>query len=265
MINPGILKPSKFAGISTGMLFLFVLINVPLAYGVAPGVSITENPLVLLMCAVLILSSIFALFSTIFQWDWQAKYYGVFSLSVAGISFMAMVPCMGVLFYGKAPLWVRLSILSFYAISHLIWCRKFAVLYREVFLDESLRSMLFEEDSDAVYYMRKGDNFLLERHFKFSQMPRDRDFVLFIILALLTLPIMDMASSFIGVPFVHVFLIIAMLPVSWMSIGLAFRAYLIFYFYPMRIKKATGKNIYVDLGSTHRSLRERGDRQSEYP
>jgi hypothetical protein len=118
--------------------------------------------------------------------------------------------------------------------------------------------MLFEEDSDAIYYMRKSDNFLLEKHFKFSQMPRDRDFVLFIILALLTIPIMDAASSFIGVPFVHIFLMIAMLPVSWMSIGLAFRAYLIFYFYPMRIKKATGKSIYVDLGSPNRSLRKQG-------
>jgi hypothetical protein len=238
------------------MLFLFVLISVPLAYGVAPGVSITENPLVLMMCAVLTLSSILALFSTIFQWDWQAKYYGIFSLSVAGISFMAIVPCLGVLLYGKAPLWVRICIISFYAISHVNWCRKFAIVYREIFLDESLRSMLFEEDLDAIYYMRKGDNFLLEKHFKFSQLPRDRDFLVFLVLAFLTIPIMDKASAFIGVPFVHVFLIIAMLPVSWMSIGLAFRAYLIFYYYPMRMKKATGKNVYVDLESKHRSLRE---------
>lgn len=253
-INPTILRPSKFASISVGMLFLFVLISVPLAYGAAPSIPLAENALVLLMGGVLALSSILAFLSVVFRWGWKAKYYGVFSLAVAGISFMGIVPCLAALLYGGAPYWVRVGIILFYIISHFFWCRKFFVLYRNVFNDTSLRSVVFEEEEDAVYYMRRGDNFLLEKHFKFSQTPRDRDFLLYMALALLMIPIMDIARTFLGLPFVHIFLIVAMLPVSWMSIGLAFRVYLIFYFYPARIKKATGKDVYVDLASKHRPL-----------
>lgn len=253
-INPTILRPSKFASLSAGMLFLFVLISVPLAYGAAPNVPLAENALVLLMGGVLALASILAFLSLIFRWGWKAKYYGVFSLAVTGISFMAIVPFLAALLYGKSPYWARLSIALFYAISHVLWCRKFLMVYKKVYTDESLRNVIFEEEQDAVYYMRQGDNFLIQKYFKFSQMPRDRDFLLYMALAFMMIPFMGIARAFLGVPFIHIFLIVAMLPVSWMSIGLAFRAYLVFYFYPAQIKKVTGKEVYVDLASKHRSL-----------
>jgi hypothetical protein len=139
-----------------------------------------------------------------------------------------------------------------YGASNFFWCRKFFVIYAKTFSDEVLRSAIYEEESDAVYYMRRGDEFLLEKYFKFSQMPRDRYFLLFIVIAFLMIPLMKQVRALIGVPFVHSFLLVAMLPVSWMSIGFAVRGFLIFYMYPARIKKTTGKEVYVDLANTPR-------------
>jgi hypothetical protein len=86
-----------------------------------------------------------------------------------------------------------------------------------------LRSAVYEEESDAIYYMRRGDEFILNKYYKFSQVPRDRYFVLFMLVALLMTSMMRAVSAFVGAPFVHVFLLVAMLPVSWMSIGFAVR------------------------------------------
>lgn len=258
-INPKVLKPSILASISTAMLSLFVLISIPLAHGAAPGIPLSDNLVFLLMCFVLGLSLMAAIFSVIFRWGWKAKYYGVSAFCVTGISFMAIIPCLAAVLYGRAPYWAKTVIVLFYVISHLLWCRRFAKIYKNIFREEALQAVLFEEDVDAVYYMRRADNFLLEKHFKFSQTPRDSAFLLFMGLAFLMIPVMEAARDFIGVPFVHIFLIVAMVPVSWLSIGLAFRVYLIFYYYPDKIKKTTGKDVYVDLGSKHRpSSAQRG-------
>lgn len=242
---------------SACILLASVLLSLPLAYGAAPDVPLMQNPIVLMMCAIVSTSTVIAVASALFKWGWKAKYYGVSLLCVGGISFMAIVPCLAVVLYGSAPYWLGVCGILFYGCTHYFWCRKFAILYKRVFDDDVLRNIVFQEEAGAVYYLRSGDDFLLEKHFKFSQTPADRYFVLFMVLALLMISIMGPLRAYIGVPFVHVFLAVAMLPVSWMSIGLAFRAYLIFYLYPGRIKKATGKDVYVDLASKHRPLVKR--------
>jgi hypothetical protein len=251
-INPELLRPSKLSAISAFILLALTLLSVPLADGAAPNIPLAENPIAVLIFLILGVSSILTLASLIFRWGWNAKYYGISFLSFASVSYLGIVPCLAAVLYGTAPYWTRILIILVYGTSIFFWCRKFTVLYANTFNDELLRSAIYEEESDAVYYMRRGDEFLLEKHFKFSQMPRDRYFLLFIAIALLMIPVMSHVRGFIGIPFVHTFLLIAMLPVSWMSIGFAVRGYLIFYMYPAKIKKSTGKEVYVDLASTPR-------------
>lgn len=259
-INPALLRPSKFASFSAGTLLALAVISAPLAWGAAQEIPLAENPIVLFIGLILAISVMLALTSAVFQWGWKAKYYGVSLLGVAGISFLAVVPVLAVALYSRAPYWVRGIIFLIYGVSHFVWCRKFAVLYKNVFANENLRTVIYEEEADAVYYMRRGDDYIIDKYCKFSQTPRDRYFVLFIFIALLLIPVMRPVCEFIGIPFVHIFLLVAMLPVSWMSIGLAVRAYLIFYLYPARIKRATGKEVYVDLVSKHRPLGRRSNK-----
>ncbi len=253
-INPVILRPSRFTSISACIVLMLALVSAPLAYGGAPRVPFFENLVVLLLSAVLAMAMILALLSAVFRWGWKARYYGFSFLCAAGISFLGIVPFLVAVLYGDAPYWAKLIIILVYGGSHYFWCRKFTVVYKNIFNDENLRSTIYEEEGDAVYYMRRGDEFLLDKHYKFSQTPRDWYFVIFIVIALLMAPMMQAISAFLGLPFVHIFLLVAMLPVSWMGIGFAVRGFLIFYLYPGKIKKATGKEVFVDLASKHRSL-----------
>jgi hypothetical protein len=256
-INPAFLKPSKIAWLSAFVLCAMALLSMPLAFGVAPDISLIDNPIFFLSCLALGASFLVFTVPAIFRWGWKAKFYGASFLCFAGVSLLAIVPCMAVVLYGNAALWVKSAIVFIYGASHLLWCRKFTTLYGKVFNDEILRSAVYEEEPDAIYYMRRGDEFILNKYYKFSQIPRDRYFVLFMLAALLMTSMMRAVSTFAGAPFVHVFLLVAMLPVSWMSIGFAVRGYLIFYLYPLRLKKATGKDVYVDLASKHRPVAKR--------
>lgn len=58
---------------------------------------------------------------------------------------------------------------------------------------------------------------------------------------------MGHAKAFAGIPFVHIFLMVGTLPISWMCTGLGYRSFLIFYRYPSKIRSETGKDVYVDL------------------
>lgn len=248
-INPEFLRPSRLSAISAFLLFALTLVSVPLADGAAPNTPILKNPIVISISFILAVSSMLTLSSLLFRWGWKAKCYGISFLFFASVSYLGIVPCLAVVLYSTGPYWVRVFVILTYGISIFFWCRKFSVIYAEVFDDDILRAAIYEEESDAVYYMRRGDELLLKKHYKFSQMPRDRYFLLFIILGVFVIPIMSQVRAYIGIPSVHTFLLIAMLPASWMSIGFAVRGFLIFYLYPAKIKKATGKDVYVDLAS----------------
>lgn len=252
--NPVFLKPSRFATFSACTLGALALLNIPLAYGAAPNVRLIENPIVLLVGVVFFISAILALVSSVFRWGWKAYYYGVALLCLGSISFLALVPFLAMILYSTAPYWIKIFVATFYGVSHFIWCRRFVKMYERIFRDKTLRSLVYNEDAEAIYYMRRGDEFVLDKHCKFSQIPQDKYFGLFVALALLMVPAMDAICAFIGLPFVHIFLLVAMLPVSWMSVGLAVRAYLIFYLYPFRMKRDTGKEVYVDLVGKYRPV-----------
>jgi hypothetical protein len=256
-INPVLLRPSRLCSVSACIVVALALLSAPLAYGGAPTIPFFKNLIVLILSVVLVISSTLALVSAIFRWGWKAQCYGFSFLCAVGISFLGIVPFLVAVLYGKAPYWTKSIIILVYGISHYFWCRKFTILYKNIYNDENLRATIYEEESDAVYYMRRGDEFLLHKHYKFSQTPRDRYFVMFVALALVMAPMMQTISAFIGIPFVHIFLLVAMLPVSWMGIGFAVRGFLIFYMYPAKIKKATGKDVFVDLASKYRPMNKR--------
>lgn len=248
-INPELLRPSRFSWISAFTLLSLTLLSVPLADGAAPNIPLAQNQIMILIFLILAVSSLLTLASVILKWGWKAKYYGIYFLSFVSVSYLGIVPCFAAILYGTAPYWVKILIALCYAVSIYFWCRKFCVIYANAFNDDALRCSIYEEEWDAVYYLRVGDEFLLRKHYKFSQMPSDRYFLLFVVLGLVMVPMMSRVHAFIGLPFVHTFLLIAMLPVVWMSIGFAVRGFLVFYMYPAKIKKATGKEVYVDLVS----------------
>lgn len=247
VINPEGMKPSRFISFGGGVSMVLALICLPLAYGAAPDVYFFDNPIVRLLILVFLASFMLSVFSVLFRWGWEIKYFGFSMIFIASVSLIAIIPLLSLLIYGTVSGWTKIGVLSIYLASHIWWGRKYLIIYRNVFSDEKLRVTIFEEESDAIYYNRDRDSYLLEKHYKFSQMPPNRYFIVFMLLAFMLVPMMGAVRKFTGLPFAHVFLIVSMLPISWMSIGLALRGFLICYFYPSRLRRATGKSVYVDL------------------
>jgi hypothetical protein len=248
------MRPSRFSQIGALGAFLLNLVSIPFAYGPAPDVPLGRNPIVLGLFAMLFISTGLLIIPKIFKWDWRAKYFGSSAICMLSFSFFTIIPGMALCLYGNAPLAIDLIVAGGYIFAHFFWCKKFHTIYNHVYENEELRKVVYQEELDAVYYSRRGDKYLLDKFYEFSQVPSDRIFVLFIFLACLLIPVMGQAIELAGVPFPHVFLTVAAFPVSLMFSGLAVRSYLIFYRYPARIKRETGKEVYVDLVSACQAL-----------
>ena len=253
-INPAFMRPSRFSRIGALGALLLALVSIPFAYGPVPDVPLGRNPIVLMLFIILAISIGLILIPPFMKWDWRAKYFGCSALCMVSFAFFSVIPCLVLFIYGKAPFVVDALVIVIYGLSHILWCRKFLIIYKHIYENAALREIVYPEESDAIYYSQRGDKYLLEKIFRFSQAPRDRYFISSIALACLLIPVMGELKSLMGIPVEHIFLIIGALPVSLMFTGLVMRSYLIFYKYPARLRKASGKEVYVDLVSNHRML-----------
>lgn len=253
-INPTFMRPSSFSKVAAFGVLLLTLVSVPFASGPAPDVPLKSNPIVVMLFVMLLGSLGLLIMPLVSKWDWRTKYFGSSALCMVSFSLFTLIPCVVLFLYGRAPVVIDLFIAGVYAICHLSWCGKFSAIYRQVYENDELRKIVYHEEFDAIYYSQRGDKFLLEEFYKFSQSPRDRYFVFSVVVACLLIPIMDQVSEFMGIPFAHIFLMVGALPASLMFTGLATRSYLIFYKYPAKLRKATGKDVYVDLVSNYKKL-----------
>jgi hypothetical protein len=191
----------------------------------------------------------------ILRWGWQAEYFGVPLLYVGSVALLGFVPCLCIVMYAKLHIVTRLAVFLVWIALHVAWSHRFTALYKKIFNNAELRACIYQEESDEVYYLQRGDNYLTEKKYKFKQFPPGWQFIGCLLLSFLLAPFSSVASSVIGVPFAHLFLCIGGLPVSLMCVGLAVRGGLIFFFYPMKIKRETGKRVYVDMtGRPDRAL-----------
>jgi hypothetical protein len=250
-------KPDRFASMAAILPLAFSTCCLALADGAAPSVPFSQNPISLLLSVVIAIACALLCVPRISRWNWEAKYFGVYLFCVGSIALMCLVPCFCLALYGAPPVVVRIIILCAYIAIHVVWCRRFFAFYEKINGDMNLCALLYEEEDDAVYYMQRGDRHLLETQYKFKELPQDRYFAIFLLLAFLLMPAMKTLRTTTGIPFTHIFLFIAMLPISLLGIGFATRGWLVFYYYPRQIRKRTGKRVYVDMSGKPKMGRKR--------
>lgn len=95
----------------------------------------------------------------------------------------------------------------------------------------------------------------MEKKFKVKQFPSNIVVLVSLGLAFLLIPFFGSVKHLVGLPFPYTFLTIASLPVTMMVLGITARGYLVFYYYPWKIKKETGKDVYVDMVTKTASLK----------
>lgn len=213
------------------------------------GLPFSHAPLSICCAATMLAGMMLFFLPRLFRWDWNIRYFGLASLQLASVSLPGVIPWLCIVVYSKAGFWLRAGVFVIYALPAIWWCFRFVAYYAKVMADKSLRNSIYVEESDAVYYLQKNDNWLLQHRFKFSQIPNIAMIVLMAILPFVLYLAAHRISAFLGAPFMNLFMAILFFPFVLLSLGIATRGYLIFYRYPGEIRRRSGKAIYVDMVS----------------
>ena len=248
-INPQMARPNTLIPFGFILPFVTGAMGWALANGAAPSVAFSDNPIAVFSKGLLLLSLLLAPMPWLFKWDWRSRYFGMATPLFGTFAFAGLIPLLCIVLYGRLPRWVSWGFLLFEVGLIVWWCRRFVLLYRRMFADTELWKRIYVEESDVVYYLQRVDKWAMEEKFKVSQTPSTLLLLLPMVIAFLLVPFMSSVTRFVGVPFTHVFLTIAGIPIVLLCLGGATRGYLIFYYYPWKIKRATGKNVYVDMAS----------------
>lgn len=247
-INLALLSPSRTT-VWTSIFPLFAgLFSLALAGQTVPG-PLWGNPLQIVGLVVFLVACLGFLVPWLFKWDWQAKFFGVSFIFLGTLSLICIVPFLLLVFYGESWWFFRFFIFLSYFLMHAAWCYRFIVFYRDIAESNELFSILYVEEEDAVYFFQEVDRYLIEKIFKFRQIPPDLFFAVPIVFAVSTSFAIEAVKELFGLSFVHIFMAIAGLPVSLMCFGIATKAVLVFYYYPMKIRSRTGKRVYVDMNT----------------
>jgi hypothetical protein len=244
-LNPMIASPRTFSSTTAFLPLMLGLLCLPLAFAAAPSVPFAGNYLAVVCAAQSALSLFLVALPRLFKWDWRTKYFGAPLLCVGSVSIVGLLPFLAIVTFGDFPAWARFSIFCAYLFTIVWWCRRFVTYYRGVFSNKELSGAIYEEDVDAIYYHQKIDKDLIDKSGHLVQTPSNISFLIFILLACSVIPFITKLSNSISIPTIHIFLTIFCLPIVLLCLGLAVRGFLIFYYYPWRLKRETGKNVYV--------------------
>lgn len=223
-----------------------------LAVNAAPRLPLRENYLETFSLGVMLLAVVALPIPYLFRWNWEAKYFGASCLSLASASIAGIYPFLCILLYGTLPLLVRLAIVIVESTLIILWCRRFVKIYQIAYADNRLFCSIYEEEPTAVYYLQIGDRKVIEELLKFKAYPSAKYFVFSLLAAFSLVPFASSVSQFIGIPFFHIFSGVCALPINLMFLGMATKGWLVYYFYPMKIRRATNKPVYVDVASQPR-------------
>jgi hypothetical protein len=220
-----------------------------LASGAAPSLPLHNNylevfGLSLIACAVVAFPAPY-----IFRWDWEAKYFGAGLLPFASGSVLGVYPVLCIALYSSLTLPVCIALILTQGILITHWCNRFVKIYRNIYNDKTLFNYIYTEESTAVYYLQQADKKVIDKLFKFQQFPSSRFCIISLFFAFALIPFAGSLSRLTGIPFIHIFLAIGATPLNLMFLGLSTRMWLVFYFYPMKIRKETNKPVYVDMSS----------------
>ena len=220
-----------------------------LAAGAAPNQALSENYLALLGLGIASTAIIAIPIPYIFHWNWETKYFGAGILCLSSAAIIGIYPIFCIAQYSTLPIILRVALLFFEFGLIAQWCRRFLNIYKNIYLEKKLFHCIYIEEKNAVYYSQQADKKVIERLLKFKQFPPPKYFLLSGLMAFSLLPFATTLSQFIGIPFIHIFLAAFSTPLNLMFLGLATRGWLIFYFYPMKIKSKTNKPVYIDMSS----------------
>jgi len=220
-----------------------------LAAGAAPSLPLQENYLAAFSLGI-IASTILALpIPYIFNWNWEAKYFGAGLFPFASGSILGIYPVLCIALHSSIPATISITLILCEAILINRWCHRFINIYRAIYLNKDLFHYIYSEESSGVYYLQQAEKKVIDKVFKFNQFPSSKICIFWFLAAFSMIPFATPISRFSGLPFIHIFLAIGATPLNLMFLGLSTKIWLVYYFYPMKIIQETRKPVYVDIST----------------
>lgn len=195
------------------------------------------------------MSVVIALLSKPRRLGWHVRYFGIGSFYTGSASLFGVVPWLCIVLHGNSPLWKKVLLFVAYGGVTAWWCMRFVIVYRRIMSVDEQARLIYQEESDAIYYVQKADGWLLTKRYKFEQSPHAMVYVGTCALGFLALIFSGITYRMLGAPAIDGFTLIAFFPVVLLTLGLATRGYLIYYHFPRILKKKTGKHVYIDMSS----------------
>ncbi len=220
-----------------------------LALGAAPELPFQENYLATIGVAISSLAIFIFPAPYLFRWNWEAKYYGSFLFPFATGLVLGVCPMLCITLYGALPLIWPATVLLLEIIAITWWSWRIVELYKGIFKSKHLFYSIYVEKEDAIYYYLQVDKAVVENTICFRISPSSIYFIPPMLLAFSILPFALSVSKFVGVPFTHIIMAIIGAPLNLLFVGICTKCWLVFYHYPKKIKKKTGKRVYVDMSS----------------
>lgn len=247
--NPEFAKPERI--LSVGVIIPFFVGGMSWMFSseAAHNTPFSKDPLSIFCAAVMLLGCILSALSKICKWDWRVQYFGLGAFYVGSFSLLGIIPLLCVVLYSYLSMRVRLCLLLTYSSVAIWWCWRFVRCYRKIMTDEKWHGRIYVEDNDAVYYLQKNDTWVLNNVFKLRQIPPVALFISMFSFGFIVFPFAGIVSSSIGVHAMYIFMVASFFPFVLMSLGLMTRGYLIYYYYPRKIKEKNRKDIYIDMAS----------------
>jgi len=226
-----------------------------LAAGASPENSIHENFLSLLGLGISFVAIISLPIPYVFRWDWETKYFGAGMLSLSSASIIGIYPVLCIAQYSSLPALIRFAPLFIEGLLITKWCLRFVSLYKKIYSEKKIFDFIYFEELTAVYYSQQADRNVIDKVLKFQQFPDMKYFIFSGLTAFSLLPFSTTISHLIGIPFIHVFLAVFSTPLNMMILGLTTKGWLVFYFYPTKIKREKSKSVYIDISTPAKYLK----------
>jgi len=256
-INPIQFRPDKLTPMLALLPLLIGAIGLAFATGAAEEVPVLQNPIAVLCLLVMAAALVLMPVPRLFKWNWDTRFFGVSGFCMASMALAGGVPWLCILLYSSAPLWLRVPLSMAYFALLTCWHYRFFAVYQRIFSDPELCAQIYQEQPDCFHYLQQGDRVVLEKRLKFRLGP-PMPFVLACFVAVVVAMCFGPAlARYFGLPFPHLMVACMALPMDMFALGLAVRGWMVFYVYPARLYRETGKRVYVDMATKPPKLRRR--------
>lgn len=206
-----------------------------------------DDPMAHLALALVAGGIVLVVGAALYPWTWRTQHVGVMFLVLSPLSLASLVPFLWISFdSGLQDPW-RTVLVEVYVLAHVIYVWRAVWRSMKMMSHPPLFNLLYEEDKTAVYYYANARSHLSRK--LYPQEAND-EFALDMILSIVTMVValvLGIWASAKDLPALPLLFGIGGLPLSvWVACVVA-RSWMFYYWYPMRIRRRTGKPAYVDM------------------